>query len=180
MFLSILGSFVLSMWLSSVAECSRKRQDAPGTHQWGRDCACLGEHPAEAGPRLSHPGTGSVRTSRVARSEESSCQYRRCEGLRFDPWVRKIPWRRKRQPTPLFPKSHGQRNLMGYPSWGPKKSKQLRAHACRKAVVWLPSSAPVPLLPAAQTPRWHCGLANTLSASLFSTLINQIFLFLCL
>ena len=28
-------------------------------------------------------------------SEESACQFRRC---RFDPWVRKIPWRRKWQP----------------------------------------------------------------------------------
>ena len=34
---------------------------------------------------------------------------------RFDPWVEKIPWRRKRQPTPVFlPKeSHGQRSLVG-------------------------------------------------------------------
>ena len=34
--------------------------------------------------------------------------------LRFDPWVRKIPWRRKWQPTPVFlpGKSYGQRNLV--------------------------------------------------------------------
>ena len=34
----------------------------------------------------------------------------------FDPWVGKIPWRRKWQPTPvLLPgKSHGQRSLVGY------------------------------------------------------------------
>ena len=34
----------------------------------------------------------------------------------FDPWVRKIPWRRKWQPTPAFlpGKSHGQRKLVGY------------------------------------------------------------------
>jgi len=32
---------------------------------------------------------------------------------RFSPWVRKIPWRRKWQPIPVFlpGKSHGQRNL---------------------------------------------------------------------
>ena len=31
----------------------------------------------------------------------------------FDLWVRKIPWRRKRQPTPVFlpGKFHGQRSL---------------------------------------------------------------------
>ena len=38
----------------------------------------------------------------------------------FDPWVRKIPWRRKWQPTPVFlpGKSHGQRSLGGYSPWG--------------------------------------------------------------
>jgi len=46
---------------------------------------------------------------------------RRC-GL--DPWVRKIPWRRKWQPTPIFlpGKSHGQRRLMDYSSWDRKES----------------------------------------------------------
>ena len=40
----------------------------------------------------------------------------------FDPWVRKIPWRRKQQPTPVFlpEKSHGQRSLTGYSPWGLK------------------------------------------------------------
>ena len=34
------------------------------------------------------------------------------KGLEFDPWVRKIPWRRKWQPTPVFlpGKSHGHRD----------------------------------------------------------------------
>ena len=42
----------------------------------------------------------------------------------FDPWVRKIPWRRKWQYTPvLVPgKSHGQRSLVGYSPWGHKES----------------------------------------------------------
>ena len=42
----------------------------------------------------------------------------------FDPWVGKIPWRRKWQPTPvLLPgKSHGQRSLVGYSPWGHKES----------------------------------------------------------
>ena len=42
----------------------------------------------------------------------------------FDPWVRKIPWRRKWQPTPVFlpGKSHGQRSLAGYGPWGHKES----------------------------------------------------------
>ena len=38
-------------------------------------------------------------------------------------WVGKIPWRRKWQPTPVFlpGKSHGQRSLEGYSSWGCKR-----------------------------------------------------------
>ena len=45
--------------------------------------------------------------------KKSDCQCRRCG---FNPWVRRIPWRRKRQPTPVFlpGKSHGQRSLAGY------------------------------------------------------------------
>ena len=37
-----------------------------------------------------------------ASSKESVCQCRRCKRWRFDPWVRKIPWSRKWQPTPVF------------------------------------------------------------------------------
>ena len=53
-------------------------------------------------------------------SIESTCQGRR---RRFNSWVRKIPWRRKWQLTPVFlpGKSHGQRSLEGYGPWGRKK-----------------------------------------------------------
>ena len=42
----------------------------------------------------------------------------------FDPWVGKIPWRRKWQPTPVIlpGKFHGWRNLIGYSPWGCKES----------------------------------------------------------
>ena len=47
-----------------------------------------------------------------------------CWRPRFDPWVGKIPWRRKWQPTPvLLPgKSHGWRSMVGYSPWGLKES----------------------------------------------------------
>ena len=53
--------------------------------------------------------------------KESACQCRR---RGFDPWVWKIPWRRKWQPTPVFlpGESHGQRSLAGYSPWGRKES----------------------------------------------------------
>ena len=52
--------------------------------------------------------------------KHSACQWRR-HG--FDPWVGKISWRRKWQPTPVFlsGKSHGQKSLVGYSSWGLKR-----------------------------------------------------------
>ena len=38
-----------------------------------------------------------------------------CRRPRFNPWVKKIPWRRKWQPTPVFlpGEFHGQRSLVG-------------------------------------------------------------------
>ena len=47
-------------------------------------------------------------------------QYRKTG---FNSWVRKIPWRRKRQPTLVFlsGKSHGWRSLAGYSPWGRKE-----------------------------------------------------------
>ena len=42
---------------------------------------------------------------------------------RFDPWIRKIPWRRERQPV-FFPgKVHEQRSQECYSPWGHKKSE---------------------------------------------------------
>ena len=47
------------------------------------------------------------------RGKESACQ---CRKQGFDPWVRKIPWRRKWLPTPVFlpGEFHGQRSQVGY------------------------------------------------------------------
>ena len=49
-----------------------------------------------------------------------SAVYRR---LRFNPWVRKIPWRKKYQPAPVVlpGKSHGQKSLVGYSPWGRRR-----------------------------------------------------------
>ena len=45
-----------------------------------------------------------------------------CGRPRFSPWVGKVPWRRKWQPTPVFlpGESRGQRNLVGYSLWSCK------------------------------------------------------------
>ena len=59
-----------------------------------------------------------------ASGKEPNCQCRRHKRRGFDPWVRKIPWSRKWQPTPVFltGKSHGQRSLAGY---SPQDCKEL-------------------------------------------------------
>ena len=54
---------------------------------------------------------------------ESACRCRRPKRLGFNPWVRKIPWRRKWRLTPVFlpGKFNGQRSLVGYSPWGRKE-----------------------------------------------------------
>jgi len=68
--------------------------------------------------------TNSKQLPRWHSGKEIACQCRRHEKCGFDPWVRKIPCRRKWQPTPvLLPgKSHGQRSLAGYIPWGRAES----------------------------------------------------------
>ena len=71
--------------------------------------------------------------------KESVCQHGRCE---FDLWVRKIPWRRKWPPTPVFlpGKSHGQRSPMGYRPWGLRESgttRWLSTHPRTHTHCWL-------------------------------------------
>ena len=71
--------------------------------------------------------------------KESGCQCRRPKRCRFDPWVRKIPWRRAWQPTPVFLPGEspgGHRSLAGYSPWGCKElvttEVTQHAHICNK------------------------------------------------
>ena len=58
-----------------------------------------------------------------ASGKEPTCQCRRHKRHGFDSWVRKIPWRRAWQPTPVFlpGESHGHRSLVGYSPLGCKE-----------------------------------------------------------
>ena len=65
----------------------------------------------------------------------STCQCRKCKGHKFNPWVGKIPWRRKWQPIPVIlpGKFHGQRSLVGCSPWGHRVAHnraRVRASAC--------------------------------------------------
>ena len=86
-----------------------------------------------------------VKISRWHSGRESTCSCRRCKSCRFDPWVGKILWSRKWQPTPVFVprKFFGQATLVGYSPWGCKeldRTEQLstntytHTHTCRNWV----------------------------------------------
>ena len=67
--------------------------------------------------------------------------YRRCKRCGFNPWVGKIPWRRKWQPTPVFlaGESHRQRDLAGYSPWVTEESdmaQRLSTHTWAQEV-WI-------------------------------------------
>ena len=67
--------------------------------------------------------------------KEPACQCRTHKRPRLNPWVRKIPWGRAWQPTPVFlpGEFHGQRSLEGYSLLGHKESGMTEAicvHTC--------------------------------------------------
>ena len=55
--------------------------------------------------------------------KEPACRCRRCKRHWFGPWIGKIPWRGKWQPTPVFlpGKSCRQKSLAIYSPWGHKE-----------------------------------------------------------
>ena len=74
------------------------------------------------------PPKDNHRAPRCDSGKKSTCQYRRCKRCGFDPWVGKMPWRSKGQPTPVFlpGKSHGQRSLACYSPWGGQRVRRDR------------------------------------------------------
>jgi len=83
-----------------------------------------------------------------------------CGRPRFDPWIRKIPWRRKWQPTPVFlpEESHGQRSLVGC---SPQVSKESdvteRLHSLHSYTHSQDWSPPFFVLP----PLWRTARSNS-------------------
>ena len=66
----------------------------------------------------------SVMAQPSVKKKKSACNAGDAGDCGFNPWVRKIPWRREWQLTLVFllEESHGQRNLAGYSPWGHKES----------------------------------------------------------
>ena len=80
---------------------------------------------AQSCPTLCHPIDCSLPGSSVHGIFQAivlqwiaipACKWKKLKRHRFDPWVRKIPWRRAWQPIPVFlpGEYHGQRSLVGY------------------------------------------------------------------
>ena len=79
-----------------------------------------------------------------------------CRRSGFNPWVGKIPWRRKWQPTPVFlpRKSHGWRSLAGYTPWcGKELDRTERLHFISHTVLFQKVITPTPHLPITNFPR---------------------------
>ena len=84
--------------------------------------------------------------------KKSTYQCRRPKRGRFNPWVKKIPWSRKWQPTPVFlpGKFYGQRSRAGYSSQGCTESdmtEQVSTHTWKLPRVLLNLELIVPFVP---------------------------------
>ena len=96
---------------------------------------------------LGFPGGSEVKAA--------ACFCLQCKRPGFHPWVGKIPWRRKWQPTPvLLPgKSHWRRSLVGYSPQGRKESDtterlHFHFHVCvHSAIQSCPALRPHGLVP---------------------------------
>ena len=89
--------------------------------------------------------------SRWHSEKDSACQCRRQKRLGFNPWVRKIPWRRKWQPTPVFlPGNNVDSRAWQATVHGVTKS---RIHACMHYMYQILSALPYP---------WNIGATSSL------------------
>ena len=89
--------------------------------------------------------------------KKSTCQCRKCKKWGFDPWVGKMPWRRKWQPTPEFltGKSHKQRSLVGYSPWICKRVGQDLVTKYHHMPLWGSRASPHPWLKEAPCSKRH-------------------------
>ena len=120
MLLQIVGLFLFLLWNNIPFVCAKALQP----------CVTLCD-PTDCSPGSSVMGfsreeywSGLLCPSLVSLVVQRLNVCLQCGRPGFVPWARKIPWRRKRQPTPvLLPgKFHGQRSLVGYSPWGGKES----------------------------------------------------------
>ena len=114
-------------WLSSINLCAKDRYQLsshPSILMLLLQQKALDYEQANRMLRNWHCVSSSLGFPGDTRSKEPTCQFGRHKGWGFNPWIRKIRWRRAWQPTPVFlpGESHGQRSLVGYSPQGHKES----------------------------------------------------------
>ena len=98
-----------------------------------------------------------------------------CKSHRFHPWVRKIPWRRERQPTCIFSpgKPQEQRSLAGYSPWG--RESQTRLGDSTHLRLGGLNHMLLQLLPFTAPERRSCQRSETRQSVLWEKLAEQVF-----
>ena len=97
-------------------------------------------------------------------AKESTYRCSRHRRRGFNPWVEKIPWRRKRLCIPVFlpRESHGQRSLTGSSPQGCKESDRTKHHAPVEQCQATSSESHLHLLPALGLRHWNSRLKKEL------------------
>ena len=110
-------------WLYKLASKLRPFETTKGSNNNYTHIKCKPRQALQWTPGLCRIDRRSVWDTVEGFHSGSAGKNLQCRWHRFDPWVRKVPWRRKRQPTPVFlpGKSHEQRSLMVCGPWGGHK-----------------------------------------------------------
>ena len=112
--------------------------------------------------------------------KEAACECKRC-GL--DPWVGRIPWRRKWQPTPVFllGKSHAQRSLADYSPWSWQELDTNEVTGTYSEVLW-PTWVNSPWLhreSKLQKNEWHAAISVKILNIKYNAVFLGIYIYVC-
>ena len=102
-------------------------------------CSCL-ENPTDRGAWQADSPWGHKESDTMEHTCTPFIMITEAQKCGFDPWFRRIHWRRKWLPIPAFllGKFHGQRHLLGYTPWGRKESDMSEhTHKQDDGAAWL-------------------------------------------
>ena len=106
---------------SAILDFHSQSHSRPNRAATAPACVCIPPNTKEQGMRMfsqirALPRNCTQGFPGGTGGKEPACHCGRHKRYGFDPWVRKIPWRRAWQSTPVHlpGESHGQRSLVGY------------------------------------------------------------------